>query len=97
VNSKTRHEMWAAADKFEPGAIPRGDKTSMTSEYQCLYGISTPVKNMPAGYAAVTVAEDKSTLCITGKDGRFYFFLFKKMDKVYHYPNVPRYTTEDGE
>jgi hypothetical protein len=88
--------MWTAADKSDPGAIPPEDKTSMISEYQCLYGISTQVNKMPAGWADVTFAKDKSSLCITGKGGRFYFFIFKKLDKVYQYPNVPRYNTEDA-
>ncbi|KAF2435003.1 FAD/NAD(P)-binding domain-containing protein [Tothia fuscella] len=96
VNSKCRHEMWAIADREDPGAIPLEDKTAMIAEYKCLYGISTNI-NMPSGQTDVTFAKDKSTLCFSGKDGRYYFFLFKKMDKVYHYPNIPIFTKADAE
>jgi 2-polyprenyl-6-methoxyphenol hydroxylase-like FAD-dependent oxidoreductase len=97
VQSQVRREMWAAADEQEPGAIPKEDKESMTAEYKCLFGIATQTNNYPAGYVDITYAKDKSSLCITGKDGRFYFFMFEKMDKVYHHPDIPKFTTTDAE
>jgi 2-polyprenyl-6-methoxyphenol hydroxylase-like FAD-dependent oxidoreductase len=97
VNSITRHQMWAAADEQEPGAIPKEDKECMTAEYKCLFGIATETKNMPPGYVDITYGKDNSSLCITGKEGRFYFFIFEIMDKVYHYPDIPRYSAADAE
>jgi 2-polyprenyl-6-methoxyphenol hydroxylase-like FAD-dependent oxidoreductase len=97
VNSSTRHQMWNTADEQEPGAIPKEDKECMTAEYKCLFGIASQTKNMPAGYVDITFGKDKSSLCVTGKDGRFYFFIFEKMDKVYHHPDIPTYTAADAE
>jgi 2-polyprenyl-6-methoxyphenol hydroxylase-like FAD-dependent oxidoreductase len=97
VNSQTRHQMWAAADEEEPGAIPKEDKECMTAEYKCLFGIASPVKNFPPGYVDITYGKDKSSLCVSGKEGRYYFFIFEKMDKVYRYPNIPKYTAADAE
>jgi 2-polyprenyl-6-methoxyphenol hydroxylase-like FAD-dependent oxidoreductase len=97
VYSKARHEMWDAADKQEPGAIPKEDKECMTAEYRCLFGIATQTNNYPSGYVDITYAKDKSSLCITGKNGRFYFFMFEKMEKLYRHPDIPKYTANDAE
>ena len=97
VFSTTRTEMWRIADRDEPGAIPDKDKSSMRAEYQCLFGISNATEGLPKGHYDVTHMKDFSTMLITGKDAKCYYFLFKKMDQIYKAGNIPKFTKEDAE
>ena len=41
--------------------------------------------------------KDISTMSITGKDARAYWFLFKRVDQVYKAGNIPKFTKDDAE
>ena len=97
VFSTTRQEMWKAADRQEPGAIPAKDKEAMRAEYRCLFGISSPTEGLPAGNYDVTFTQHFSSMLITGQNARVYWFLFQKMDKVYKVGEIPKFTKEDAE
>ena len=97
VFSTTRHEMWRVADQEQPGATSLKDKTSMRAEYQCLFGISNPVQGLAKGNYDVTSIKDFSTMVITGKDSKVYWFLFKRMDQIYTAGNIPKFTKKDAE
>jgi len=97
VNSKTRLEMWRIANAEAPGAIPAADPNAMFSEYQCMFGISSSTEGMKLGYMDVTYMKDTSTLIITGKDEKVYWFVFHKLPKVYKGDEIPKYTREDAD
>lgn len=97
VFSKVRQEMWRAADHAEPEKISATEKGGMKAEYQCLFGISTATHGLPVGRYDVTFTKDFSTMAITGKNARVFWFLFKRMDKVYSSDNIPKFTKEDAE
>ncbi|KAL9123289.1 MAG: hypothetical protein Q9187_000161 [Circinaria calcarea] len=97
VFSKVRQEMWRAADAEEPGKISEEEKNSMTAEYKCLYGISSPVAELPSGNYDITYKKDVSTMVITGKGGRVFWFLFSKMARRYKSGEIPRFTEADTE
>ncbi|KAI5357472.1 Putative FAD-binding domain, FAD/NAD(P)-binding domain superfamily [Septoria linicola] len=100
VNSRVRQEMWRLADKEEPGYFPETEKTKMTAEYRCLFGISQPTPGLDVeGAADLTYDKGQSFLVITGKDRRVFWFYFEKLDKAYKYsdPDFPRYTKPDAE
>ncbi|KAL7268907.1 hypothetical protein RUND412_008446 [Rhizina undulata] len=97
VHSAVRRLLQGIADKVQPGYIPERDKTGMFSEYCCIFGISTATNDLKAG-SADTIYNDKfSFLTATGVSARLYWFLFVKMDKKYHAPNIPRFTKADCE
>lgn len=68
----------------------------MSAEYKCIFGISKNIPGMETGQTDRTFAKDMSTLSYVGKEGKVFWFVFAKMDKVYHYPDIPRFTQEDA-
>jgi hypothetical protein len=73
--------MWRLADKETPGYIPSSDKTAMTAEYQCMFGISNPVPGLKKGHVDVVFMDGKSIMNIVSKDCRIYWFAIKKYPK----------------
>lgn len=69
----------------------------MFAEYCCIYGISNPIKGMNKGEGDFVLNDLFSHLVVTSKGGRNYWFLFKKLDRKYYVPNIPRFTAEDTE
>ncbi|CZR68336.1 related to hydroxylase [Phialocephala subalpina] len=97
VHSVIRHEMWRHADSCGPLDLMAKDKTGLSTEYQCLFGISSPVPGLKAGQAHRTYNKDWSFLVILGKEGRCFWFIFEKLKQRYYAPNIPRYSTTDEE
>ncbi|KAF2101574.1 FAD binding domain protein [Rhizodiscina lignyota] len=97
VYSKVRHEMWRQAEEAGEGKRVEKDKKAMFAEYNCLFGISNAVEGMIEGQNRFTYDKDRSTLVIVGKNGRIFWFVFSKMDRVYKVGEIPRYTQEDKE
>ena len=96
VHSKVRHELWRLSHLQEPDAIDPSDKELLFAEYNCLFGISTKTDGLPDGEMGVNHTPGFSTMIIGGK-GKVYWFVFKRMDKVYKVPNIPRYTKQDAD
>ncbi|KAI4716833.1 FAD/NAD(P)-binding domain-containing protein [Aureobasidium sp. EXF-10727] len=94
VNSKARSEMWRLADEVDPELVKK-DKTSLESQYQCLYGIASSSSGLAPGEIDVGYNEKRSTMAIVGKNDRTYYFVFQKMDKTYKHPYIPKYTEAD--
>ncbi|KAG9857937.1 FAD/NAD(P)-binding domain-containing protein, partial [Aureobasidium melanogenum] len=94
VNSKARSEMWRLADEVDPELV-KNDKTSLESQYQCLYGIASSSCGLPAGEIDIGFNDKRSTIVIAGKNDRTYYFVFEKMNKIYKPPHIPRYTQAD--
>jgi len=69
----------------------------MTAEYQCLFGICNQVKDMPIGDLDYTYDQDQSSLVIVSKDGKTFYFIFEKLDRIYHDHEIPHYTKQDAE
>ncbi|KAF4549084.1 FAD-dependent monooxygenase-like protein 1 [Elsinoe fawcettii] len=97
VNSITRHEMWRNADEQHPGFFSDQEKSSMSAEYSCLFGISNDVKDMQeTGRLDITYENDYSTMYIPTRPGRAFWFVFKKLDRIYKHDEIPKYTKEDA-
>ncbi|KAG8627689.1 hypothetical protein KVT40_003562 [Elsinoe batatas] len=97
VNSVTRKEMWRSGDEGHPGYFEEKDKTSMSAEYQCLFGISKSVEGLDeAGRLDVTYEKHMSTMNIVMEPGRSFWFVFRKLDRVYKHDEIPKYTAEDA-
>jgi len=97
IFSKVRQEMWKAADREDPNFISNEEKHRISAEYQVLYGISTATPGLESGNYDITYMKDVSSMNIVGKDGVVYWFLFKKMEKVYKAGEIPKYTKADAE
>ncbi|KAL4746284.1 hypothetical protein BDW72DRAFT_197825 [Aspergillus terricola var. indicus] len=98
IHSTTRSAMWQAAEHSGQKINVSEETSRLTAEYRCLFGISSPVPGLEAGSYDVTQAPDVSTLVITGKGGKVYWFLFGRMPCVYHGPDqIPRFTAQDAE
>ncbi|KIA75510.1 hypothetical protein HK57_00009 [Aspergillus ustus] len=98
VHSRTRSEMWRAVGEGICGAgvDVKQERRAMTAEYQCLFGISTPIAGIEPGMSDDTLARDVSAVVASGKDGRIFWFLFRRMPRVYQTPEIPRFTTADA-
>jgi 2-polyprenyl-6-methoxyphenol hydroxylase-like FAD-dependent oxidoreductase len=72
------------------------NKDIVSAEYSCLFGISSATQHITDGDVHVNYKVDISTMII-GSKGRVFWFIFKRLDKVYTMPNIPRYTKLDAE
>lgn len=69
----------------------------MIAEYKCLFGISSPTSSLPIGNYDVTFDKDVSTMTITGKGGRVFWFVFGRMSHTYRAGRIPHFTKADAE
>lgn len=67
----------------------------MTSEYNCVFGISTATPGLTPGHSHRTFAENYSILTIVGKEGRVFWFFFKRMDRVYPASQIPKFSQNE--
>lgn len=71
----------------------------MSATYSCVFGISLGVNaaelGEESGIGHRSHGKDCSTLCFVGKNDRIFWFFFKKMDKTYYTPNIPRFARSD--
>ncbi|KAL7267076.1 hypothetical protein RUND412_010351 [Rhizina undulata] len=97
VHSTVRHLMHKISDNVQPGYIPEDDKTAMSAEYCCIFGISEPVDGYLEGNGDPIFNDLFSVLTGTGLGGRLFWFVFIKMEKKYFAPNIPRFIKADCE
>lgn len=69
----------------------------MVAEYDCLWGLSNPTPGLKEGHADLTLSDGFSILCMAEKNGRVFWFITRKMDKKYTWPDVPRFSKDDAE
>lgn len=82
VHSVVRHEMWRLAHEHEQSSFDPSDQDLLFAEYQCLFGISTQTEGVTDGEITVNYDEGFSTMIIGGKQ-KVFWFMFKKMDKIW--------------
>src|SRR2546429_7840824 len=68
----------------------------MSAEYQCLFGIASPVQGIDIGDFDIGYGTDQSSMVIVGQGGRTYYFIFQKLNKVYPMGNIPHYTKAEA-
>ncbi|KAM3537522.1 hypothetical protein ARSEF1564_009554 [Beauveria bassiana] len=70
----------------------------MTADFNCLFGISNPIDGLTEGDVDTVFDKGRSSLVITGKGGRVYWFYHEKLDKTYFAGtnDFPRYSKEDA-
>ncbi|KAF7585902.1 hypothetical protein BBP40_009884 [Aspergillus hancockii] len=96
VHSVVRSEMWRLADSLEPGLVSSGEKKSMTVEFVCVFGTSSPVPGLATGGQVIETSDGFTTFIIHGKGGRIYWFVIKKLAEVFTYPETVRFTDADA-
>lgn len=101
VHSKVRAEMWRLADAhgmmgLEKHSWSRQCLRSMTADYGCVFGISSPHPNLAAGQQISCYNDGWSILSVVGKNGRLFWFLFFRLDQHYTYTNAPRFSSDEG-
>lgn len=62
----------------------------MECTYECTFGISAPTPGLRAGDILRTLGEGWTFLTIIGKDDKVFWFLIKKLDRVYKGSEIPR-------
>jgi hypothetical protein len=61
-----------------------------------MFGTSKPVEGLEHGPFNQVLGKNLSFLHSLDKSGRVFWFVFEKMDKKWHVPNVPSYSDEDA-
>ncbi|KAJ5775469.1 uncharacterized protein N7511_000480 [Penicillium nucicola] len=95
VRSTVRREMWKYMSSIDLEKQSIEEQARMSSEYSCVFGISTATPGLVPGQSHRTFADGYSTLVVVGKEGRVFWFLFTKMDRVYSASEIPRFDKED--
>ncbi|KAJ6179789.1 hypothetical protein N7519_010250 [Penicillium mononematosum] len=96
VHSRIRSEMWRLADELYPGMITPQERETLTVEYACVFGISRPIPGLRSGEHINHYGDKFCVITFHGKDGRVFWFIIQKLDRVYTYPNAPRYSPNDA-
>ncbi|KAF7169438.1 hypothetical protein CNMCM6106_004343 [Aspergillus hiratsukae] len=91
VHSVIRSEIWKASP-----VVTEAEKKSMTVEYSCIFGISSPIDGLNAGDQVNAFFDHRTIVTIQGKGGRIYWFVIQKLHQKYIYPNSPRFTSSDA-
>ncbi|KAH7012377.1 FAD binding domain-containing protein [Macrophomina phaseolina] len=94
IHSNVRNEMWRIADQVSPGYIPASERTAMSCDYICMFGISV-MKDFMHRETYSIFNKHTSMLILSGPSSRVYWFLFVKLDKTYYSADIPRYTKKD--
>lgn len=68
----------------------------MTVEYACVFGIASGIKCLGDGDQVNAFLDGAAVLMIQGKGDRTFWFLFKKLDQKYVYPDAPRFSMDDA-
>ncbi|ERF72896.1 hypothetical protein EPUS_08704 [Endocarpon pusillum Z07020] len=95
VHSRVRQEMWRHVEMDGLAKSLAKDKKAMSAEYRCLYGMSSGVPGLEEKHHYRAVNKDWSFLTVVGKSDCCYWFVFEKLDRIYHTPNIPRYVEAD--
>ncbi|KAL4877623.1 hypothetical protein BJY04DRAFT_230591 [Aspergillus karnatakaensis] len=96
VHSRVRSEMWRLADSVSPELITLREKQGLTAEYACIYGISSSIPGLMSG-ENVNVYRSGFTALTFHSGEHVYWFMIKKLDRKYTYPDIPRFSLEDAE
>jgi 2-polyprenyl-6-methoxyphenol hydroxylase-like FAD-dependent oxidoreductase len=96
IHSSVRSEMWRHAEVADPSAFNIKDKTSMSAEFNILFGMSKGSSRLPLGQDQRVHNKDCNILALHSKDNTVFWFLCTKLDKKYMTPNIPRYTKADA-
>ncbi|GKZ25754.1 hypothetical protein AbraIFM66951_002409 [Aspergillus brasiliensis] len=90
-HSKVRSEMWRIADAIQPGLVTQSERNSTTTEYCCIFGISSCVPTLEIGDQINTFHDNLTLIIFIGKNKRAFWFVVKKLDRKYTYPDRPRF------
>ncbi|KAJ5657109.1 hypothetical protein N7507_009059 [Penicillium longicatenatum] len=94
VHSIARSEIWRMAESDHEGSISQAEKNSLSAEYGCLWGISTPISGFEPKDNIIRNYDNLTILVFPNRDGSLGWSVPHKLDKKYVYPDVPRYTQE---
>ncbi|KAL2793257.1 hypothetical protein BJX66DRAFT_339010 [Aspergillus keveii] len=101
VHSRVRSEMWrlAEAEAQYSGSSPpitAGEKDTLRAEYSCVFGISTAIPGLRSREHDLVYGDGYAILSFHNRQS-VYWFVIHRMDRVYAYQEVPRFTAEDAE
>ncbi|KAL2802302.1 hypothetical protein BJX63DRAFT_415332 [Aspergillus granulosus] len=98
VRSVVRGEMWRhMGEQLGLERQVEKERNVMTSEYSCVFGISTATSGLNPGTFHRTFATGYSFMIIVGKEGRVFWFLFARFGRQYTMDDLPRFNQEDME
>ncbi|PWY91935.1 monooxygenase [Aspergillus sclerotioniger CBS 115572] len=95
LHSRVRREIWRVAES-QPGAVGKCEKTHMTVEYACVFGISSAIPGLEISEQINGIFDHLTVLTIHGRHGRVFWFVIQKLNRKYVYPDVPRFSDKDA-
>ncbi|KAH6714093.1 hypothetical protein BKA61DRAFT_607191 [Leptodontidium sp. MPI-SDFR-AT-0119] len=96
IHSRTRQEMQRFAEETGPPGIMDRDKNSITAQYNCFFGISSPIPTLIPGESHTSSSIAHSALLFVSEGSLPQWSFFSKMPQRYiGAPNIPRFTKTD--
>lgn len=96
IHSFIRQEMQRFAEENGPPGVMDRDKTSITAEYNCFFGISSSNTSLTPGDSHTAAEIDHSALLFVSAGNLPQWFFFSKMPRRYiGASNIPRFTKAD--
>ncbi|KAE8445117.1 hypothetical protein EG329_013719 [Mollisiaceae sp. DMI_Dod_QoI] len=94
IHSRTRQEMQRYAKETGPPGLLDKDESSITAEYTCIFGLSTPIRTLNPGDGHVSTSIHHSSLLFVSSSSLPQFFFFSKLPKKHIGSNsIPRFTS----
>ncbi|KAE8396411.1 hypothetical protein BDV23DRAFT_168217 [Aspergillus alliaceus] len=96
IHSCVRTEMWRLADLRRPGLVTKQEKSGLTAEYACIFGISSTIPGLKVGHQITSVDKGRSIIVVPARHGRLFWFVVLKLDTAYRYDSAPRFSPPDA-
>jgi FAD dependent monooxygenase len=93
IRSRVREEM----QRIAPPELLLKDNCSVTAEYACFFGVSSPIESLIDGELHTIFDVDVSALLFVGKGKLPQWFFITRLDRKYQGKDIPRYSKQEME
>ncbi|KAM3064986.1 hypothetical protein ACMFMF_011457 [Clarireedia jacksonii] len=92
VHSIVRSEMWRIGNLEQPGFVTEEEKSELSAEYGCVFGVSNAVPGENRWEHIIRYNENFCFLFFPANGTDLFFNVIYKLKQRSRYPNIPRFT-----
>lgn len=96
VHSVVRSEMWRIGNLEQPGFITEEEKSGLSAEYGCVFGVCKAVPGENRWEHIIRYNENFCFLFFPASGTDLFFNIIYKLKQKYMYPNIPRFTQDEA-
>nr|A0A0M3STX4.1 RecName: Full=FAD-dependent monooxygenase aurC; AltName: Full=Aurovertin biosynthesis cluster protein C; Flags: Precursor [Calcarisporium arbuscula]ALD83629.1 FAD-dependent monooxygenase [Calcarisporium arbuscula] len=96
VHSVVRSEMWRIGNLARPGFVTEREKSELAAEFACVFGVAKAVPGQGRWEHILRYNEDFCFMFFPASGTDVFFNVIYKLNQKYVYPDIPRFTKEEG-